>query len=335
MHTREVTNKTIIRPSVGAIRAVVEADFAAVNAQVMQSLHSNVALISEVGHYIVNSGGKRLRPLLVLLSAKAFAYEGEKHIQLAAVIEFIHTATLLHDDVVDGSHLRRGRKTANAMWGNEVSVLVGDFLYTRAFQIMVGLENLAIMQLMANTTNLIAEGEVLQLINRNDADASEERYMDVIRHKTAVLFSAASQLGAMIAGQSQAIQQQAADYGMHVGIAFQLIDDVLDYTSSHEAMGKNMGDDLAEGKPTLPLIYAIKQGTPKQAALIRSAIQKGGLDNLAEILTAIHSTQAFAYCQKVAMHHVQLALNCLKEFPPGIYRSALHELAQLAVDRSS
>ncbi len=237
-----------------------------------------MALINELGRYIINSGGKRLRPLLVLLAARACGYQGKQHLELAAVIEFIHTATLLHDDVVDASDLRRSNQTANAIWGNEAAVLVGDFLYSRSFEMMVSIGSMRVMEILSTTTNIIAEGEVLQLLNCHDPDTTEERYRDVIRYKTAKLFEASAQLGAVLGKQPQTIEQAMARYGMHLGTAFQLIDDALDYGSSGDDIGKNIGDDLAEGKPTLPLIHAMRNGTPEQVEAIRQAIENGGLE---------------------------------------------------------
>ncbi len=254
------------------IRSAVEEDFQRVDQYIIEQLHSSVPLVENIGHYIVDAGGKRLRPILVLLAARCCDIQNQQHIPLAAVIEFIHTATLLHDDVVDMSNLRRGRPTVNAQWNNPSSVLVGDFIYSRAFQILVKINDLSIMEIMADTTNTIAEGEVLQLISKNNPQPSQENYMRVIRNKTAILFQAAAQCGAKVANAPSEIETALKTYGMHLGIAFQLIDDVLDYDGDSEAMGKNIGDDLAEGKPTLPLIYAMEQGTDAQAALIRDCL---------------------------------------------------------------
>jgi len=255
------------------IKALVAEDMKAVDAVIQHRLSSEVVLVNQLSHYIVNSGGKRLRPLLSLLASRAYGYAGEHHFTLAAIIEFIHTATLLHDDVVDESELRRGRETANALFGNAASVLVGDFLYSRAFEMMVAANDMRIMDIMSHTTNTIAEGEVLQLLNCHDAETTESRYMDVVSRKTARLFEAAAQIGAVLSRQPEQIETALASYGLHLGIAFQLIDDVLDYSASPEDTGKNVGDDLAEGKPTLPLIHAIHRGTPSQAKLIRKAIE--------------------------------------------------------------
>src|SRR5688572_3577498 len=262
------------------ILAPVAEDLSAVNRLIAARLQSEVVLINQMAAYIVNSGGKRLRPLLALLAARACGYRGERHIQLATIIEFIHTATLLHDDVVDSSDLRRGQQTANAVWGNPASVLVGDFLYSRAFEMMIELEDLQVLEILARATNVIAEGEVLQLLNVHNPETSEQQYLRVIRSKTAKLFEAGARLGALVAGQSEQIQSSLAAYGLHLGTAFQLIDDVLDYNADPEEIGKNIGDDLAEGKPTLPLIYVMEHGTVAQAACVRSAIEDGGLDRI-------------------------------------------------------
>lgn len=309
-------------------------DKAAVDQLIQQSLASNVVLINQVSHYIINSGGKRLRPLLVLLAARALGYQGGQHIDLAVVVEFIHTATLLHDDVVDASDLRRGQQSANAVFGNEASVLVGDFLYSRAFQMMVGVGDMRVMQILSDATNTIAEGEVLQLLNCHDPDTTEERYMDVIHYKTAKLFEAACQLGAVLAGQDAAIEQAMARYGMYLGTAFQLIDDVLDYSASSAQLGKNIGDDLAEGKPTLPLIYAMRHGTPEQTALIRDAIETGGRDRMDEIGAAIESTGAIAYTARSARQEADRALAELANFPDSPHRQALAALAEFSVTRA-
>jgi octaprenyl-diphosphate synthase len=309
-------------------------DKQAVDRLIQARLASNVVLIDQISHYIINSGGKRLRPVLVLLAARALGYQGPHHIDLAAVIEFIHTATLLHDDVVDASELRRGRQSANAVFGNEASVLVGDFLYSRAFQMMVGVGSMRVMQILSDATNTIAEGEVLQLLNCHDPDTTEQRYMDVIHYKTAKLFEAASQLGAVLAGRPEDEEQAMARYGMHLGTAFQLVDDVLDYSASSEQLGKNIGDDLAEGKPTLPLIYAMRHGSPEQSALIRHAIENGGRENMAEITAAIESTGAIAYTSRSARQEADRALAELANFPDSPYKQALAALAEFSVARA-
>ena len=309
-------------------------DKQAVDRLIQQRLASNVVLINQISHYIINSGGKRLRPMLVLLCARAMGYQGNHHIDLAAVIEFIHTATLLHDDVVDASDMRRGKQSANAVFGNEASVLVGDFLYSRAFQMMVDVGSMRVMEILSNATNTIAEGEVLQLLNCHDPETTEERYMDVIRYKTAKLFEAASQLGAVLAGRPADEEAAMARYGMHLGTAFQLVDDVLDYSASAEQLGKNIGDDLAEGKPTLPLLYAMHHGTPEQAALIRHAIEHGGKENLAEITATIESTGAIAYTSRSARLEADRALAELANFPNSPHKEALVALAEFSVARA-
>ncbi|WP_134085348.1 polyprenyl synthetase family protein [Thiohalophilus thiocyanatoxydans] len=297
-------------------------------------LRSEVVLINQIGAYIIKSGGKRLRPVIHLLCARALGYEGRYHIELAAIIEFIHTATLLHDDVVDSSELRRGQETANNLWGNAASVLVGDFLYSRAFQMMVDIGQMDIMRILANCTNTIAEGEVQQLLNIHDADTTEARYMEVIHNKTAKLFESASELAAVITDQPESIQQAMARYGMHLGSAFQLVDDVLDYRSDSEETGKNIGDDLAEGKPTLPLIYAIAQGSPEQAAVIRDAIETGGLTQIDAVRAAIESTGAIDYTARCARAEADQAIEALSGIPTSEYKDALSFLAEFAVNRS-
>ena len=309
-----------------------------VNTLIQNSLHSEVVLINQISQYIINSGGKRLRPIIVLLSANAFSYaskeNGEHDITLAAVIEFIHTATLLHDDVVDESELRRGKDTANELWGNAASVLVGDFLYSRAFEMMVGVGQMKVMEILSHSTNTIAEGEVLQLLNCNDASTTEERYLEVIHFKTAKLFESASQLGAVVAGQDEAVEQAMARFGMHLGTAFQLIDDVLDYSASSDDMGKNVGDDLAEGKPTLPLIYAMSHGSDAEAEMIRNAIEQGGLEQIDEITRTIHDTGALDYTCKVAREEADQAIAQLDIIPDSDYKEALITLANFSVERS-
>jgi len=320
--------------NIEAVNQLVAADMQAVNALIQKKLFSEVALINEISHYIINSGGKRLRPVLVLLSARAFSYEGDQHYNLAAIVEFIHTATLLHDDVVDASDRRRGKDTANALWGNEAAVLVGDFLYSRAFQMMVEANRMRIMQILSDATNTIAEGEVLQLLNCHDPDTTEQRYLDVIHCKTAKLFEAAAQLGAVISDASEEQQQAMARFGMHLGTAFQLVDDVLDYSASSEEMGKNVGDDLAEGKPTLPLIRAMRQGSIQQSEIIRKAIEEGGREHINEVMAAIESTDAIAYTARKAREEADLAIECLQTVPPSAYADALKTLADFSVSRT-
>ncbi len=316
------------------IQNLIGPDMEQVNQCITRRLQSEVALINQISTYIINSGGKRLRPVIHLLCARALGYEGGHHIDLAAIIEFIHTATLLHDDVVDGSELRRGRETANNLWGNAASVLVGDFLYSRAFQMMVDIDQMAIMRILANCTNTIAEGEVQQLLNIHDPDTTEARYMEVIHNKTAKLFESAAELAAVLTGQPDNVQRSMARYGMHLGSAFQLIDDVLDYRANSEEMGKNIGDDLAEGKPTLPLIYAMQQGSPEQAAVIRQAIENGGLEQIDAVRAAIESTGAIDYTARCAKAEAVEAVEALSEIPTSTYKDALSFLAEFAVNRS-
>ena len=313
---------------------LIEADMQAVNTVIRTRLHSDVVLVRQVAEYIISAGGKRLRPALVLLSAGALGYPGTHHHDLAAVVEFIHTATLLHDDVVDESSLRRGRETANALFGNAASVLVGDFLYSRAFQMMVEVGDMRIMQTLSDATNIIAEGEVLQLMNCHDADVDEGRYLQVIRYKTAKLFEAAARIGAILGGATPDIEQRMADYGTHLGTAFQLIDDVLDYSGAEAETGKHLGDDLAEGKPTLPLIYVMQNGTAEQAACVRQAIENGGRDDFPAVLAAIRATNALEHTQKQAKAEADRAISAIEPLPPSPYKNSLLELALFAVARS-
>jgi octaprenyl-diphosphate synthase len=316
------------------IRLPIADDLAAVDRLIERRLHSDVALVNQIAHYIVSSGGKRLRPLLVLLSARACGYQGDQHVHLATVTEFIHTATLLHDDVVDDSKLRRGRETANAVFGNEASVLVGDFLYSRAFQMMVDVRNMRVMEVMADTTNIIAEGEVLQLLNCGNPETTEEQYLQVIRAKTARLFETAAQLGAILCESPTEQEHALARYGLHLGIAYQLVDDVLDYDGASDEIGKNVGDDLAEGKPTLPLIHAMRTGTSAQAAVIRQAIEHGGRDDIDAVIDAVESTGAITYTARAAAAEADQALEALTEIPPSPYRDALESLAEFSVSRT-
>ncbi len=316
------------------IYALIAPDMEGVNRCIQTRLQSEVVLINQIGTYIVNSGGKRLRPIIHLLAARALAYEGSQHIELATVIEFIHTATLLHDDVVDSSDLRRGKETANHLFGNEASVLVGDFLYSRAFEMMVEVGSMPVMDILAHATNTIAEGEVLQLLNVHDADTTEARYLEVIHNKTAKLFESAAQLGAVIGERSREEEQAMKAYGMHLGCAFQLIDDVLDYSASSEDTGKNIGDDLAEGKPTMPLIYAMHQGNEAQTAEIRKAIEEGGLERIDEVCAAIESTGAIDYTAKCAQTEADKAIEALSIIPASEYKAALSFLAEFSVTRS-
>ena len=308
-------------------------DFTRVNDLIIRRLSSDVPLVEKIAQYIIESGGKRLRPLLVLLSSKALGYDRDDHLKLAAVIEFLHTATLLHDDVVDTSDLRRGRSTANAKWGNAPSVLVGDFLYARAFEMMVELQSLPIMEVLSHATAVIAEGEVLQLMNVKNPDVSEAQYMEVIHNKTAMLFEAASHTGALLSNASDEQETALRDYGKHLGLAFQLVDDVLDYRGDADAMGKNVGDDLAEGKPTLPLIHAMANGNEAERTLIRQAIRKGGLDDLPEILRIVDQSGALEYTMTRAREEAEAARQRLASLAPSPHKEALELLTELAVAR--
>jgi octaprenyl-diphosphate synthase len=315
--------------------APVVDDLARVDALIRRRLDSDVALVREVAQYIVASGGKRLRPALLLLACGALGYRDEPRFQLAAVVEFIHTATLLHDDVVDESQLRRGRSTANAAFGNAASVLVGDFLYSRAFQMMVELDNMRVMQVLAEATNTIAGGEVLQLMGSHDPEVDESRYLEVIRRKTAKLFEASARLGGVLADAAPALEAGLADYGMHVGTAFQLIDDVLDYSGDEATIGKSLGDDLAEGKPTLPLIYVLRAGTRAQAEVVRRAIVDGGRDDFSAVLEVIRATGALDYAREAARGEADTAARAISALPPSGYKDSLLELTSFSVTRRS
>lgn len=314
--------------------ALIGPDMKSVDAVIRDRLHSDVVLVRQVAEYIIQSGGKRMRPALVLLAAGALGYQGRQHHDLAAVVEFIHTATLLHDDVVDESELRRGRDTANAAFGNAASVLVGDFLYSRAFQMMVAVDNMRVMQVLSDATNIIAEGEVLQLMNCHDADVDEARYMQVIHYKTAKLFEAAAQLGGIISGATPEVERALAVYGMHLGTAFQLIDDVLDYSGAEADTGKHIGDDLAEGKPTLPLIHAMQHGTPEQAACVRQAIEVGGRDDFAAVLAAVRNSGALEHTRQRAAQEAEAARNAISCLGDSNYKKALLQLSLFAVERN-
>lgn len=320
--------------SIEYIRGFITQDMGIVDDVIREKLYSHVLLIRQVSEYIVNSGGKRLRPALVILSAGAFGYSGKFHYNLAAVIEFIHTATLLHDDVVDESELRRNKETANALFGNAASVLVGDFLYSRAFQMMVEVDNMRVMQVLADATNTIAEGEVLQLLNCRDPHVTEENYLQVIRYKTAKLFEAASRLGAILGNATPKEEDAMAIYGMHLGTAFQLIDDMLDYSGNNQNTGKNLGDDLAEGKPTLPLIHAMRVGSPEQAAIIRKAIEDGGKDGFQPVLEVIQQTAALDYARLCAEAEIATATAALASLPDSENKKCLLQLASFAVTRN-
>lgn len=312
----------------------IAADMHAVNLVICEQLHSDVPLINQVAQYIISAGGKRIRPALVLLFANAYGYRGASHHRLAAIVEFIHTATLLHDDVVDESSLRRGRQTANALFGNAASVLVGDFLYSRSFQMMVSIGDMRVMRILADATNVIAEGEVLQLLNMHDPDVTEARYLQVIRSKTAKLFEAAAQLGALIAGASDTDIEAAAEYGRSLGTAFQLIDDVLDYSGNAADIGKNVGDDLREGKPTLPLIYLIQNGTAEQRELVRACIEKGDEKHFDAILTAITDSGALDYTKREAEKAARCATGAIAGLAHSRFKNSLLELSAFVADRN-
>jgi octaprenyl-diphosphate synthase len=321
--------------SASAILAPVADDMRRLDALIRVRLNSDVALVRQVAEYIVAGGGKRLRPALLLLAAGAAGYRGEARLELAAVVEFIHTATLLHDDVVDESQLRRGRRTANAAFGNAASVLVGDFLYSRAFQMMVGLDSMAVMRVLADATNTIAEGEVLQLMNCHDPDVDEARYLDVVRRKTSKLFEAAARLGAMLGDVAPALEEGLAAYGMHLGTSFQVIDDVLDYSGAAEEIGKCLGDDLAEGKPTLPLIRAMRAGQAPERELVRRAIIDGGRADFASVFAAVEATGALDYARAAAEREAQAAARAIAALPPSACKDSLLELASFSVTRRS
>jgi octaprenyl-diphosphate synthase len=321
-------------PTLETIRASVADDMRAVDESIRHHLRSDVVLIRQVAEYIVQSGGKRMRPALLCLSARAHGYQGLDHHALAAVVEFIHTATLLHDDVVDASEMRRGRATANALFGNEASVLVGDFLYSRAFQMMVAVRSMRVLEVLADATNIIAEGEVLQLLNCHNSEIGEAEYLRVIRYKTAKLFEAASRIGAILGGAAGEREDAAARYGMHLGTAFQLIDDVLDYSGDLDTTGKNLGDDLAEGKPTLPLIRAIACGTPEQSALIRGAVESAGSGEFGPVFEIIRETGALDYARDLAQAEARMAREAIADLPRSTFRESLLQLANFAVSRS-
>ncbi len=320
-------------PSLEALRDLVTEDWASVNRLIFQRLGSDVALVNQVAHHIIHGGGKRLRPLTTLLAARACGYEGTQHIHSAAIIEFIHTATLLHDDVVDASGLRRGRETANAVFGNQASVLVGDFLYSRSFQMMVEIGEIRILDALANATNTIAEGEVLQLMNCNNPDITEDNYMEVVFRKTAKLFEAGTRIGAILADLDDEREQALVAYGRHLGLAFQLVDDALDYDATTEELGKNIGDDLAEGKPTLPLIYAMEHGSAAERHMIREAIETGGIQNLTSIQLAIETSGGLRYTAERAQQEAELAIEALDALPDSDYKQGLAILAQFAINR--
>lgn len=319
---------------IDAVHTLIDDDMARVDECITKRLASDVALINQLSAYIIGAGGKRLRPRLLLLAAHACGVDGAKTHTAAAIIEFIHTATLLHDDVVDESKLRRGRETANERWGNEAAVLVGDFLYSRAFEMMVDIDSMRVMQILASTTNTIAEGEVLQLMNINDAETTKARYWHVIEAKTAVLFAAAARIGAVLAEQPEPIESALAAYGTHLGRAFQLVDDALDYSSDSETLGKEIGDDLAEGKPTMPLLIALEHATQSEAATIRHAIENGGRDQIDQVLAIIRRTDAIAQTNELAEQEAQRAIEALSAIADTPYREALSTLALYSVGRT-
>jgi octaprenyl-diphosphate synthase len=332
MHAAERPLETV---TIDAASALARDDMQAVDRLIATSLETDVALVSQVSRYIVSSGGKRLRPLIVLLAARAFGYDGEQHVRAAAIIEFIHTATLLHDDVVDSSSRRRGQDSANAVFGNQASVLVGDFLYSRAFQMMVDIGSMRVMQILADATNTIAAGEVLQLMNVHDPDTTEDAYRQVIYRKTARLFEAGAQIAAVLTKRPDAEEAAMIEYGRNLGMAFQLVDDALDYDASPEELGKNLGDDLAEGKATLPLIRAMQQGNPAEREVIRNAILEGGLDDLETVRSVIESTGALQYTAARAQEAADVAVGALSEIPDSDYKQALVAIAEFSVRRRS
>jgi len=331
----QVAKKTPIAVSFDDIAALAAADRLAVDQLISDSLESDVVLVSQVSEYIVMSGGKRLRPLVVLLAARALGYEGKQHVRAATIVEFIHTATLLHDDVVDSSSRRRGQDSANTVFGNQASVLVGDFLYSRAFQMMVNIGNMRVMQILADATNTIAAGEVMQLMNVHDPKTTEDDYRQVIYRKTARLFEAGAQIAAVLNGKGGEIESSMINYGRHLGTAFQLVDDALDYDASADELGKNIGDDLAEGKATLPLIYAMKEGSSEDRKIIRDAILEGGLDQLDQITAIIKSTGALQYTANKAREAADNAISSLGRVPESKYKQALIDIAELSIQRRS
>lgn len=331
----QAVEESLVLPTFADVTELARVDMQAVDDLIAASLKSDVALVSQVSQYIVRSGGKRLRPLLVLLASRALGYEGEQHVRAAAIIEFIHTATLLHDDVVDGSARRRGQDTANTVFGNQASVLVGDFLYSRAFQMMVDINSMRVMQILADATNTIAAGEVMQLMNVHEPDTSEDEYRQVIYRKTARLFEAGAQIAAVLAGRDERDEAAMISYGRNLGAAFQLIDDALDYNASADELGKNIGDDLAEGKATLPLIYAMQQASPEDRELIREAVTDGGLEHLERITSIIEATGALKYTADQAQIAADTAIDALTGVPDSVYKQALITLAEFSVQRRS
>ncbi|QPI52596.1 octaprenyl diphosphate synthase [Massilia antarctica] len=334
VHSRFALSAAILHAQQNTIAQSIAPDMEAVNTVIRERLHSEVSLVNQIAEYIISAGGKRIRPVLVLLVANAYGYKGTAHHELAAVVEFIHTATLLHDDVVDESSMRRGRQTANALFGNAASVLVGDFLYSRSFQMMVGLNNMRVMQILSDATNVIAEGEVLQLLNMHDPDVTQESYLKVIRSKTAKLFEAAAELGALISGAKDDEISKAGEYGRSLGTAFQLIDDVLDYAGDADEIGKNVGDDLREGKPTLPLIWLMENGTPEQRELVRNCIEQGDEQHFDAILAAVTSSGALDFTRREAEIAARRAADAIADLPDSLYKQSLMQLCTFAVDRN-
>ena len=338
LSTLSTTEKMTQTIDIKSIINLVSDDMKLVNSTISDNLNSEVALINQLGAYIVQAGGKRLRPVALLLAAKACTNQDQQStdnsVLLAAIVEFIHTATLLHDDVVDESAMRRGRDTANEVFGNAASVLVGDYLYSRAFQMMVKVNSMRVMEILSHTTNQIAEGEVMQLINCGSAETTEAQYMETIQSKTAILFEAATQLGAVVTEQSSKVESAIAKYGLYLGTAFQLVDDILDYTADAQAMGKNVGDDLAEGKPTLPLIHAIEKSSGEEKEVLIDAITNASRDNLASVLAIIEKTQSLAYTADVARKQVKMAQDALSVLPDSVYKQALFDLAEFSVERT-
>lgn len=316
------------------IHSCIAEDMRKVDDVIRSSLHSEVTLVNQISEYIINSGGKRLRPILVLLSAGLFGRIEAHHHQLAAIVELIHTSTLLHDDVVDESSKRRGQSTANALFGNAASVLVGDFVYSRTFQMMVAIQNMRVMEVLSNATNVIAEGEVLQLLNVNNADISDDDYLKVIHYKTAKLFEAATQLGAIISKANAEDETALSLYGMHLGTAFQLVDDILDLSGNSDEIGKNLGDDLAEGKPTLPLLYAMRNSDAEQSQIIRNAIEHGGLEHLPKVMAAVSNSGALEHVKKLAEAETEKCRQVIAHFPDSAFKQAMIALAEFAVKRS-
>ncbi|MCH6549721.1 MAG: octaprenyl diphosphate synthase [Proteobacteria bacterium] len=327
--------KAPVALTIDEVKELAAADMRAVDHLIRESLQSDVALVSQVSEYIVTSGGKRLRPLVVLLATRALGYTGDLHVHAAAIIEFIHTATLLHDDVVDSSARRRGRDTANTVFGNQASVLVGDFLYSRAFQMMVDIGSMKVMQILADATNTIAAGEVMQLMNVHDADVTEEAYRQVIYRKTARLFEAGAQIAAVFAERTPADEPAMITYGQNLGTAFQLVDDALDYDASPKELGKNLGDDLAEGKTTLPLIYVMKNGSDAERKLIRAAIESAGIDQLDAVQAIVESTGALRYTLTCAQNAADVAIDAISGLPESAYKQALVAIAEFSVSRRS